>query len=169
MKVCANCNREFHRKYTSKSLAPYCSTDCAKRDNYRATDLSVKLCKKCNKGFRSAQSRQVYCSETCSSQVRYQNVNALRKITYWDVLSRDNFQCQYCGKTPTQHGITLHIDHIKPKSDGGKDKLDNLVTACSECNLHKSHRPLICEVVFKQRLQQNLKRMNQQHVFKFFG
>lgn len=31
----------------------------------------------------------------------------------------------------------LHVDHIYPKAEGGTDETENLVTACSECNLGK--------------------------------
>jgi len=54
------------------------------------------------------------------------------------VMQRDGFRCRYCGKSPATHaGVTLHIDHVKPRSKGGETTLENLVTACSECNLGK--------------------------------
>lgn len=55
------------------------------------------------------------------------------------VLSRDNFRCIFCGKSPaTNLSTKLHIDHIKPFSQGGKSILENLQTLCEECNLGKS-------------------------------
>lgn len=53
------------------------------------------------------------------------------------VLCRDGFRCQYCGGTP-QDGYVLHVDHRKPRSQGGKTELDNLITACLLCNSGKS-------------------------------
>lgn len=51
------------------------------------------------------------------------------------VLTRDNYTCRYCGaKAPD---VKLHVDHVLPKSKGGKDALDNLVTACATCNQGK--------------------------------
>jgi hypothetical protein len=51
------------------------------------------------------------------------------------VLSRDNYTCRYCGaKAPD---VKLHVDHVIPKALGGRDRLDNLVTACEACNLGK--------------------------------
>lgn len=58
------------------------------------------------------------------------------KIRY-QVLQRDNYTCQYCGRAVSD-GVKLHIDHIKPVSKGGKTELSNLVTACQDCNLGKS-------------------------------
>ncbi|KKK53555.1 hypothetical protein LCGC14_3093620 [marine sediment metagenome] len=55
---------------------------------------------------------------------------------------RDNFACQYCGRTP-QDGVKLELDHVFPKSLGGSDDDDNLVTACWECNSAKSDLPLV--------------------------
>lgn len=59
------------------------------------------------------------------------------------VLSRDNFRCVFCGKSPATNLETkLHIDHINPFSKGGKSILENLQTLCEECNLGKSNRSL---------------------------
>lgn len=57
-----------------------------------------------------------------------------------EVLDRDGSTCQMCGLTPgdtdpqTLRKVRLHIGHIKDKSLGGKDELDNLRTLCSTCN-----------------------------------
>lgn len=60
------------------------------------------------------------------------------------VLSRDNFRCVFCGRSPaTDTGTKLHIDHIKPFSEGGKSTLENIQTLCEECNLGKSNRMVI--------------------------
>jgi len=52
------------------------------------------------------------------------------------VLERDRWTCVWCGETKGP----LHIDHIYPKSRGGMDELENLVTACQPCNLQKHAR-----------------------------
>lgn len=61
---------------------------------------------------------------------------SILKINRFHIFQRDNFTCQYCGKT-RKNGTRLEIDHIIPKSKGGKDTVDNLITSCSECNLDK--------------------------------
>lgn len=53
------------------------------------------------------------------------------------VLARDDFRCVYCGRTPKNDGVVLEVDHVYPKSKGGKDTMDNLVTACRDCNQGK--------------------------------
>lgn len=57
------------------------------------------------------------------------------------VLSRDNFRCVFCGKSPaTDIGTKLHIDHIIPFSEGGTNEPKNLQTLCKNCNLGKGNR-----------------------------
>ena len=65
---------------------------------------------------------------------------ALRPKLRFEVFKRDGFTCQYCGRrTPD---ATLECDHIVPKSGGGKDSMDNLLTSCWECNRGKGARPV---------------------------
>lgn len=59
----------------------------------------------------------------------------------YKVLSRDNFKCVRCGRSPaTSHGVELHVDHKLPFSMRGKTTFENLETKCKECNLGKSNR-----------------------------
>lgn len=58
------------------------------------------------------------------------------KLTKSEILRRDNYTCQYCGK---KHN-SLTIDHIKPRSHGGEHSWDNLITACPNCNHKKGGR-----------------------------
>ena len=55
------------------------------------------------------------------------------------VLQRDHFKCCICGASPAKDSsVELHVDHIKPWSEGGETVSDNLQTLCSKCNLGKS-------------------------------
>jgi hypothetical protein len=59
----------------------------------------------------------------------------------YKVLSRDNFRCVRCGRSPaTDTNVELHVDHKQPSSKQGKTTLENLETKCKECNLGKSNR-----------------------------
>lgn len=66
---------------------------------------------------------------------RARNVAANPRLRF-QVLQRDGFTCQYCGAKPPD--VRLHVDHIKPVSMGGVSTMENLITACQECNQGKS-------------------------------
>ncbi|MDH6237822.1 HNH endonuclease [Cryobacterium sp. CG_9.6] len=52
------------------------------------------------------------------------------------VLRRDDHRCCYCGKSAAT------IDHVLPRSRGGRDTWDNLAACCLKCNNSKSdHTP----------------------------
>ena len=56
------------------------------------------------------------------------------------VLSRDNFRCCQCGRSPATHlGLSLHVDHVRSWEQGGPTTYENLQTLCAECNLGKSN------------------------------
>ena len=53
-------------------------------------------------------------------------------FTRFNVFLRDKFSCQYCGERKD-----LTFDHLLPKSRGGVTDWENVVTACSTCNVQK--------------------------------
>ena len=59
-------------------------------------------------------------------------------LTRRTLLSRDNYACQYCGTTASP----LTIDHVVPRSRGGKSEWTNVVAACGPCNRKKGNRLL---------------------------
>ena len=62
------------------------------------------------------------------------------KFSRFNVIFRDNFECQYCGKNGSVKELT--IDHVIPISRGGKNTWENVVTACKTCNLQKSDKDI---------------------------
>jgi len=54
------------------------------------------------------------------------------------IFARDNFECQYCG----DKSKNLTIDHVVPKSRGGKHTFENCTTACIDCNQAKADMSL---------------------------
>ena len=53
----------------------------------------------------------------------------------FDILKRDDFTCQYCGKKAPE--VELQLDHVIPLAKGGKTVEDNLIISCSVCNKGK--------------------------------
>lgn len=58
-----------------------------------------------------------------------------RKISRRAVFARDGYECQYCGAA--SH---LTMDHVIPRSRGGRSSWENVVTSCAPCNLRKGNR-----------------------------
>ena len=55
-----------------------------------------------------------------------------------NVFKRDRYACQYCGAQPGMEDLTL--DHVVPRSRGGRSCWENLVVACLACNTRKANR-----------------------------
>ncbi|MBI1340081.1 HNH endonuclease [bacterium] len=79
-----------------------------------------------------------------SFEMRVPSVIALREFVHQDrppaftrfnVFLRDGFRCVYCESTED-----LTFDHVIPRSRGGRTSWDNIVAACSPCNLRKGGR-----------------------------
>ena len=58
-------------------------------------------------------------------------------FTRFNLFLRDEFCCQYCGSKGD-----LTFDHVLPRSRGGVTSWDNVVAACSPCNLRKGNKSL---------------------------
>jgi hypothetical protein len=54
------------------------------------------------------------------------------------VRNREDHRCQKCGaKYLPENDVSLDVDHITPKSEGGSHALDNLQTLCRDCHAKK--------------------------------
>jgi len=62
-------------------------------------------------------------------QVRFSRMN---------ILIRDNYTCQYCGRRMNR--THLNLDHVTPRSRGGKTTWENVVASCHACNHKKGGR-----------------------------
>jgi 5-methylcytosine-specific restriction endonuclease McrA len=65
-------------------------------------------------------------------RVPYQEIPLTRR----NIFERDRHTCQYCNRV----GGELTLDHIIPRSRGGGQSWENLVTACMKCNVKKGNR-----------------------------
>ena len=60
------------------------------------------------------------------------------KLNRRNIFARDRNRCQYCGQHfPT---LELSLDHLIPRSRGGKSTWENLVCSCTQCNIRKGGR-----------------------------
>lgn len=60
------------------------------------------------------------------------------KFNRRNIYARDSNHCQYCGKRFST--TELSLDHIVPRSAGGKTTWENVVCACLRCNIKKGGR-----------------------------
>ena len=67
----------------------------------------------------------------------YINHQRTPAFTRFNVFLRDSFVCQYCGSSERD---ALTFDHVIPRSKGGRTTWENIVAACSICNLRKGGR-----------------------------
>ena len=58
-------------------------------------------------------------------------------FTRFNVFLRDRFSCQYCAEQFQPQDLTF--DHLIPRSRGGTTSWENVVAACSKCNLRKGN------------------------------
>jgi 5-methylcytosine-specific restriction endonuclease McrA len=74
---------------------------------------------------------------------RYIKVRPKVKFSRKNLYMRDEFTCQYCGRHANmlEYKVKdLNLDHVVPKSRGGRTEWTNIVTTCIECNSRKANR-----------------------------
>lgn len=60
------------------------------------------------------------------------------KFTRRNIYEHYKYRCCYCGKQCST--TELNLDHVIPRSRGGKTSWDNIVTSCIPCNLRKADK-----------------------------
>lgn len=76
------------------------------------------------------------------------------------VFMRDNWECLYCGVGLSSSTATM--DHVMPKSRGGKTNYENCATSCKKCNSKKDNKtPSEADM----KLRYNLRKPNMSDVF----
>lgn len=154
LKTCPNCGKKFRTVFLRKKYCtPKCQRDMAKK---RAkSNLQAKICEYCGRQFKTTRPTQKYCSINCRLSERKKRDKARYLETAWvklrfEILRRDNFTCQYCGRT-VKDGAKLRVDHIIPKAKEGIFDKNNLITACEKCNSGKSDVLLTQEEIKRLR------------------
>ncbi|MBW4620612.1 MAG: HNH endonuclease [Cyanosarcina radialis HA8281-LM2] len=82
-----------------------------------------------NKGLKVTNDERSVIKATDSQVWRWQEIRA-------EVLRRDNKCCQVCGKP-----YSGQVHHVVPRSQGGTDDFDNLMTLCGRCHMLVSPVP----------------------------
>ncbi len=92
--------------------------------------------------------RQEECITTVSRRLKiprvlvltaFEKLPAIRvRFSRLNIYARDHDTCQYCGRH--RRRSELNLDHVKPRSQGGRTCWENVVCSCIECNLKKGGR-----------------------------
>src|SRR5215472_13545572 len=94
-----------------------------------------------------AQAEEVHASEVHSAASAHQVPSVIRLLAYRhipqqsralsrkNILLRDRNTCQFCGRVFPSAELTL--DHVLPRSRGGRSSWENLVACCYRCNNNK--------------------------------
>lgn len=69
---------------------------------------------------------------------RFRRVTKPVKFSRVNIYARDDYECQYCGKSCNISELTY--DHVIPRSKGGRTEWTNIVSACTKCNSYKGGR-----------------------------
>lgn len=80
----------------------------------------------------------------------------MRDITLTQLFNRQSGICPYCGDDMTMElnsPKTATLDHIIPKSRGGKNSIFNLLACCFDCNHEKSNTDLATFLIIKRRFE----------------
>jgi 5-methylcytosine-specific restriction endonuclease McrA len=95
-----------------------------------------------------SRTAEEYCIHTVEFKVRIPEVIVLTafngihrheiRFSRRNIFERDKNTCQYCGRKFKKWELTL--DHVVPRSLGGRSTWENLVLACVPCNVRKGNR-----------------------------
>jgi hypothetical protein len=72
-------------------------------------------------------------------RVKYERIPLTKKQRF-EILMRDKFTCQYCGRKPPE--VTLEVDHKISVYNGGTNDPSNLITSCWLCNQGKGPKSI---------------------------
>lgn len=157
-KTCRQCGQPLP-KYKTR----FCSRVCCVRYNHIKNGLVThdnilkKTCPICGKEFETWKSQKITCSQKCSQIRIWRNKDNHGIIVDYNIsleklAMRDNNICQICH-TPVdwndkklirvryRYGDNYpSIDHIIPKSKGGKHAWDNVQLAHIRCNREKRNK-----------------------------
>src|SRR3990167_7403092 len=157
---CPKCGRDtYSKKWGSCSACPPTKTP-VQADRLPATtrhtpnryQVHARICLWCGTDFKGT-ARAWYCGPVCRQNANRNGVhapaNAMQDGTEpkqpvfrgvavrFRIFDRDGFRCRYCGRSPRDDGVKLHLDHVEQRILNGTDMDENLVTACQDCNLGK--------------------------------
>ena len=160
-KVCPACQKTWRATNGYQiHTQEFCSRKCRTvvHGNGRNSEKIKRDCKRCGKAIEVWQCKAKtnwFCSKSCSNSFTKRGSNnpawkggdALGKYWKRKARERDDFTCQFAECGVRSKSKSTHAHHKIPRSVGGEDALDNLITLCS-----KHHRE-VERLLFKSMLE----------------
>ena len=159
-RTCEWCLIEFETEWETKAYCSRYHKEQARQHRKRGRRTQdvptffVRTCKGCASQFTTSRTDKQYCSSDCREWTAKQ-IKAERDKEYENkrniklksrIYFRDNGICGICQehidtslKYPDQ--MSFSIDHIVPRSKGGKHNFDNLRSAHWICNINRQDKP----------------------------
>lgn len=134
-KNCETCGKPFQAdtREINRGNAKYCSKTCASKAP-KSLQYNM-ICKHCGREFLTASKTAKYCSDSCKQKnyrARQRNTsseeNTLGIKTLYTIF--EETPCEICGWNKT----TRDLHHIIEVSNGGQNKIDNLICVCPNCH-----------------------------------
>lgn len=127
-----NPNRDIHHP----EIVDWAVKEFNKRTGKTFRDPDRQIRQLSQSGFLIKVSKGVYRYDPNHVYLRLlEDFTSLQKKI---ILERDGYKCVQCGRG-TKEGVDLHVDHIKPKDDGGKATIENGQTLCAQHNFIKKN------------------------------
>lgn len=166
-RLCLHCSKEFSGTEAAIEKRIYCCAAC--RNAHRKTltgeanPLFLRVdatCPTCGKKIKIKQweksNRTKYCSKECGAIGRSKKLRDKEwTVTHWRSVALRAYG-RSCAICQFQHAIDVH--HIKLKSQGGSNEIENLIPLCPNHH-HMAHLNLISVEDLKRLQEEALQRM----------
>ena len=109
-----------------------------RRENQKVAKLRIER--------ESAEARAKYAEERKANggEASFYDSNKWQRLRYQVLLESDG-RCKLCGRSTREHGVIMHVDHIKPRSRFPNLSMvkSNLQVLCEDCNRGKANHDTI--------------------------
>lgn len=133
MRILCVCAKGDPKGYLAINGKPLNSTDVARLCGITADEVDPLMVELDLNGVFSRDRRGWIYSRRMVRDAKRRNDRQTWQSIRKKVLDKDGEKCAYCG----DECGPFHVDHVTPRSRGGRHSFDNLVVACAACNLSK--------------------------------